>query len=256
MNIPAEILVNGKWKPTRNSNGKLIHPTPEGLLAFWKWFGDSKVVDDAGRPLVVYHGGAPNIDAFDNQKYSYQGSLDSVGTWFTSEKSQAPRYRQEAEVYSVYLSIKEPMIFASEEGRLVAFLNRAIKRRRGQLDSMSKKIKELRESRGNTDAIEELKVNFDTIKNELNGFEERLSSGEPFNMLFNQWTEFHGDKFGDPNKFIGKMQADGYDGIILKDTAADFGLQGADYADWFIAPYPSQIKSAIGTVARLMRVIR
>ena len=23
---------------------------------FWKWFGDSKVVDDAGNPLVVYHG--------------------------------------------------------------------------------------------------------------------------------------------------------------------------------------------------------
>ena len=30
-----------------------VTDTPE----FKKWFGDSKVVDDNGKPLVVYHGG-------------------------------------------------------------------------------------------------------------------------------------------------------------------------------------------------------
>lgn len=34
--------------------------TPE----FQAWFGDSKIVDAAGRPLVVYHGTKADIDAF------------------------------------------------------------------------------------------------------------------------------------------------------------------------------------------------
>ncbi|MFM1975254.1 MAG: hypothetical protein RL145_100, partial [Pseudomonadota bacterium] len=53
--LPATIKVDGKDRPTRNSEGRQIHPTAEGVRNFWKWFGDSKIVDDEGRPLVVYH---------------------------------------------------------------------------------------------------------------------------------------------------------------------------------------------------------
>lgn len=53
----AETLdVDGVARPTRNSNGKPIHPTEEGVRNFWRWFGDSKVVDAEGRPRVVHHG--------------------------------------------------------------------------------------------------------------------------------------------------------------------------------------------------------
>lgn len=54
--IGETIIIDGKERPTRNSNGQLIHQTEEGIRNFWRWFGDSKVVDDQGRPLVVYHG--------------------------------------------------------------------------------------------------------------------------------------------------------------------------------------------------------
>lgn len=54
--IPDTITVDGKERPTRNSKEQLIHPTLRGVENFWKWFGDSKVVDKQGRPLVVYHG--------------------------------------------------------------------------------------------------------------------------------------------------------------------------------------------------------
>jgi len=33
--------------------------------AFKRWFGDSKVVDENGKPLVVYHGTNRDFDAFD-----------------------------------------------------------------------------------------------------------------------------------------------------------------------------------------------
>ncbi len=49
------ITIDGVERPTKNSEGKSIHPTKEGIRNFWKWFGDSKVVDGHGRPQVLYH---------------------------------------------------------------------------------------------------------------------------------------------------------------------------------------------------------
>lgn len=46
------IKINGIDRPTTNSEGRAIHPTQEGISNFWKWFGDSKVVDEEGRPYV------------------------------------------------------------------------------------------------------------------------------------------------------------------------------------------------------------
>ncbi len=37
--------------------------------AFWKWFGDSKVVDKNGEPLVVYHGTRSQFDRFKTPSY-------------------------------------------------------------------------------------------------------------------------------------------------------------------------------------------
>ena len=44
--------------PNENSLGNKIIPDDdhEKLLNFWTWFGDSKMVDKRGRPLVLYHG--------------------------------------------------------------------------------------------------------------------------------------------------------------------------------------------------------
>lgn len=47
------IEIDGKTRPALNSNGQRIAQTEEGLRNFWRWFGDSKVVDAEGRPLVV-----------------------------------------------------------------------------------------------------------------------------------------------------------------------------------------------------------
>lgn len=54
--LPPTIDVDGKQRPTTNSDGKPIARTAEEVRNFWKWFGDSKVVDASGKPLVVYHG--------------------------------------------------------------------------------------------------------------------------------------------------------------------------------------------------------
>ena len=62
--LPDTIEINGKQRSTLNSDGKPIAQTEEAVRNFYKWFGDSKVVDDQGRPLVVYHGTNKEFDTF------------------------------------------------------------------------------------------------------------------------------------------------------------------------------------------------
>ena len=58
------IEVDGQDRPTRTSKGTLIYPTEEGVKNFWRWFGNSVFVDEDGRPLVMYHGTAADIEEF------------------------------------------------------------------------------------------------------------------------------------------------------------------------------------------------
>lgn len=68
----ATITIDGVERPTQNSNGQPLAQTEEGLRNFWAWFGDSKVVDAEGRPLVTWHGTTGNIDAFKGMAWGAQ----------------------------------------------------------------------------------------------------------------------------------------------------------------------------------------
>ena len=90
--------------------GDLITDSP----AFREWFGDSKVVDENGDPLVVYHGtNAEMIEAFDLDR---QGQTDKgwlgVGMYFTPYSDAAAAYGKVT--MPVFLSIKNPYRFPAE----------------------------------------------------------------------------------------------------------------------------------------------
>lgn len=53
---------------------------------FKKWFGDSKVVNEDGKPLVVYHGSVHNFDTFDKDRASAEGDM-GAGFYFTDNES-------------------------------------------------------------------------------------------------------------------------------------------------------------------------
>ena len=88
------INIDGVTRPTTNSNGKPIAQTEEGLRNFWRWFGDSKVVDKNGKPLVVYHGTAADFDAFDPERTG--DSMDAgklgIGAYFNQAAKWANTY--------------------------------------------------------------------------------------------------------------------------------------------------------------------
>lgn len=58
--------------------------------AFKAWFGNSKVVDDEGDPLNVYHGTTGNFEVFDIKK-TYKDSYVGRGFYFTSNPHDADK---------------------------------------------------------------------------------------------------------------------------------------------------------------------
>jgi hypothetical protein len=84
--------------------------------AFKNWFGESKVVDEANKPIVVYHGTKDDIDQFMQGKPNKKdaGWLGD-GFYFTDNPELASTYAEYlksgpegANVLPVYLSIKNP----------------------------------------------------------------------------------------------------------------------------------------------------
>ena len=89
---------------------------------FKKWFGDSKVVDESGEPLVVYHGSpSHDITIFDSGKSLY-GEISKGFNFFTNKKSAYQNsakdyaefagtdgFRRNGKVYETYLKIQKPL---------------------------------------------------------------------------------------------------------------------------------------------------
>lgn len=72
-------------KPTENSEGKRIARSKTSLANFRRWFGESKVVDEDGRPLVVYHGTTADFTSFDTARANVESDWGS-GIYFTNTK--------------------------------------------------------------------------------------------------------------------------------------------------------------------------
>jgi hypothetical protein len=114
--IADTITINGKQRSTKNSEGKLIHPTEEGIRNFYKWFGDSKVVDNKGNPLVVYHGSKEIKDGFKihDGRVIFEPSFNEFnpngksekGIYFTPNIKTAENYGFPIEFYLNSLSLK------------------------------------------------------------------------------------------------------------------------------------------------------
>lgn len=58
------IDVDGIERSRTNSKGRPIASNDDDIRNFWRWFGDSVMVDDQHRPLVLYHGTAGDFEAF------------------------------------------------------------------------------------------------------------------------------------------------------------------------------------------------
>jgi len=96
--------------------------------AFKDWFGDwendaanaSKVVDENGEPLVVYHGGQANIDVFNPRTEELPADViktnlhrkNRVGVYFSKDiqigENYTRLYKENGKIYNVFLNIRNP----------------------------------------------------------------------------------------------------------------------------------------------------
>lgn len=98
---------------------ELYQGTPQTETeAFKKWFGNSKVVDENGKPLVVYHGTAL-VDSSDGS-FSDFNTDSEMGAHFAVNPKLAEEHTEGADgeiydgaqIFPVYLSIKNPLILS------------------------------------------------------------------------------------------------------------------------------------------------
>lgn len=100
------IEVDGKERTVYNSNSDRIAKSKEALTNFWKWFGDSKVVDEQGRPLVVYHGTDVRFDTFDIEKSN--NGVYGKGFYFAYDE-RIPKGHGGI-IMPVYLKVEHPFM--------------------------------------------------------------------------------------------------------------------------------------------------
>lgn len=215
----AAIDVDGVDRPTTNSEGRPIARTAEGLANFWRWFGDSKVVDDQGRPLVVYHGTTSDIEAFDRNRLGENTQAESAraGFFFVDDASVAQSYAH-------YAAVVRPV------ERLVEEANAA--ERKGDWDEYDAKIA----------AAEELETalydnearlrgqNVIPVYLKIEGPSELDAGGESF---YGAQEEVHST--------IRRAKRSG-DGAIFRNLDDDAGFANRE-ANHFLVFDPTQIKS-------------
>jgi len=117
VDINDTVTVNGVVSGNVNSAGMPITNVRQALENFWKWFDDSEVVDDKGRPLVVYHGTKADISKFEIGRLSKNswafGNWDvrRHGVFTTPNRDFSGNYATQgsdtsgANIMSVYLKI-------------------------------------------------------------------------------------------------------------------------------------------------------
>ncbi|MES0207944.1 D-Ala-D-Ala carboxypeptidase family metallohydrolase [Mesorhizobium sp. M0028] len=117
---------------------------PTATPAFKKWFGDSLVVDNDGKPLVVYHGSNRQFQAFKpspsmrQSPYGHEPVV-SPAYFFTPEKATAQMFAKDrvkidqrlrgkkggrAQVRAFYLSVQNPLDLVISDGQLAEIESR------------------------------------------------------------------------------------------------------------------------------------
>lgn len=109
----------GKHRPAESSRSPVAKwaakrfKDPAHAKAFVKWFGDSKVVDENGKPLVVYHGATQSFDqfkpnAFFSDKPEVASEFAKSRAKHAGEDNPAPR------TIASFVRLKSPLVIDAE----------------------------------------------------------------------------------------------------------------------------------------------
>lgn len=241
--------------------------TPE----FKKWFGDwendpanaSKVVDENGEPLVVYHGSAGGFDEFSENHLgnTTDAELAKSGFFFTNNSNVADTYRfvhKNANIDELK-SILEKMSW----DELVEMNNAVMKTvhfKKGYeeedgeyaLDDFIKDIEDDSDISNYLDSLKYIYKASDFLKSKGIDFEPYVG-GELYEVFLNIKSPYKIDGDGDTLDTNTKIDYDKdvYDGVIIGNVLDAIPMSDKDggvESDVFITKNPSAIKSATENV--------
>lgn len=204
--------------------------------AFKKWFGKSKVVDEHGAPLIVYHGTGATVGddfGFDYKFLGKNGSAEGYGFYFTSNLNTAQGYQEEGgSLVKVYLALQKPMPVKQKpfsKAVLKKILKRAVEK---EIEQFPDETPDYRDSflSNYTDTYD---MSFDRALNEaVNMIHDSETALEQIAEIANA----SGNKRGTAEAV---RDVTGYDGIF----ANGYGDKGLEGGKIYVAWFPEQAKS-------------
>jgi hypothetical protein len=261
------INVDGTERPALNSNGKPIHWSEEGVRNFWRWFSGSRVVDEQGRPLVVYHGTSGDVSEFSLGKLGHVTGARSakLGFFFASNPKTASTYsfaknmrRDEEVAYGMLMSAREKL-YSARFANLMERLPRSVRERyfsdRGdgaQIPaSVQKKIDAINDAfvaarQQDFDAVSEIAIYAARAKADEshtpNVLQAYVRIEEP------AVHDYENDSYHDVpySEVVSQAATAGGDGAVLRNTFDANSFIDAYPTDVYVVFRPEQVKSATG----------
>ena len=221
------IQIDGKNKAARNSAGRQIARTEEGLRAFYEWFGDSKVVDENGQPLKMVHFSGNEFSQFDKNRTGINNDESAVGFWFADKDDFAFNNEYHPVRYDVYLKMDNPLIIEGKGTETNPWADTDI----DNLDPYTKFEKMFNDlmyqdpQMWDERVSESLYGGFETQKIKLHF--ANLSEGRKREVI---------------KSIVDKLKTQGYDGIIIKNTQFD-SVNPDERINQYVVFEPNQIKS-------------
>lgn len=206
-----------------DSDGRADINTPE----FKAWFGNSKVVDEASQPLKMVHFSNNEFSQFDKSRAGLNNDESSIGFWFADRENFAFNNENHPVKYDVYLKMENPLIIEGSGTETNPWADTDI----DNLDSYAKFEK----------------MFYDIMYQDPQMWDERVY--EPIYGGFEtQKVKVSFSNLSDVRKgevikgIIDNLKAQGYDGIIIKNTKFD-SLNPDEGINQYVVFEPNQIKS-------------
>lgn len=194
---------------------------------FKAWFGNSKVVDEASQPLKMVHFSNNEFSQFDKSRAGLNNDESSIGFWFADRENFAFNNENHPVKYDVYLKMENPLIIEGSGTETNPWADTDI----DNLDSYAKFEK----------------MFYDIMYQDPQMWDERVY--EPIYGGFEtQKVKVSFSNLSDVRKgevikgIIDNLKAQGYDGIIIKNTKFD-SLNPDEGINQYVVFEPNQIKS-------------
>ena len=126
----AELVEEFSSNASGNNDIRFRNDYPD-TQAFREWFGNSKMTNKAGEPLLFMHGSPASFEAFDSSKLGTSSSHTSsgLGHFFTRDRATAEKYADGGNIYTGWLRIEKPYVMMLEEAQAFDDAAESAKRR-------------------------------------------------------------------------------------------------------------------------------